>query len=354
MDSAPRCLSRLAAFIALTLASGGALASHSQEPHPPTGSIIQVSTDLVRVPVSVTGKDSALIGDLRESNFRILEEGNPVAVKFFASADAPAQVLVLVETGPAVYLIEREHLIAAYSLLGGLAVNDQVALATYDQSARLVLPFTTDKIMLARAMGGLEYTLGMADLNFYDSVAASLDSLAALPGKRAMVVLSTGLDSTSEDHWNALEAKLRASDVTVFPVALGGSLRDTGSNLKSSGKKKSKKRSDAAAPNDGSTPTQPAPELSFQRATQALQAIAQLTGGQAYLPSSADDFVPIYKQIAAILRHQYLLAFQPSARDGHFHTIEVQILDSTSPSLPPTVRPGCRVYARQGYLAPSP
>ena len=353
MDFAPRCSSRLAAVIALTLASGGALASHRQEPHPPNGSVIEVRTELVRVPVSVTGKDSALIGDLQESNFRILEDGNPVAVKFFASADAPAQVLVLVETGPAVYLIEREHLIAAYSLLGGLAANDQVALATYDQSARVLLPFTTDKIMLARAMGGLEYTLGMANLNFYDSVAASLDALADLPGKRAMVVLSTGLDSTSEEHWNALEAKLRASDVTFFPVALGGSLRDAGSHQKSSGEKKSKKRWGAAATNDGSTPIQSAPELSFHRATQALQAIANLTGGQAYLPSSSDDFISIYKQIAAILRHQYLLAFQPSAHDGRFHTIEVQILDTTSPSSPPPVRPGGRVYARQGYVAPS-
>jgi Ca-activated chloride channel homolog len=353
MNSAPRRLSRLAAIIALTVASGGALTSHSQEPHPPSGSVIEVSTELVRVPVSVTGKDSALIGDLQESNFRVLEDGNPVAVKFFASADAPAQVLVLVETGPAVYLIEREHLIAAYSLLGGLAANDQVALATYDQSVRLLLPFTTDKIMLARAMGGLEYTLGMANLNFYDSVAASLDSLAPLPGKRAMVVLTTGLDSTSEGHWNTLEAKLRASDATIFAVALGGSLRDAGSGQKSSGKKKSKKASGSATTADSSTPTQPAPELSFQRATQALQAIAQLTGGQAFLPSSSDDFGPIYKRIAAILRHQYLLAFQPSANDGHFHTIEVQILEAASPSSPPTVRPGCRVYSRQGYLAPS-
>jgi Ca-activated chloride channel homolog len=353
MDFALRRSGPLIAVIALAVASGGALVSRSQEPHPPTGSVIEVSTDLVRVPVTVTGKNSALIGDLQESNFRILEDGNPVAIKFFASTEAPAQVLVLVETGPAVYLIEREHLIAAYSLLGGLAPTDRVALATYDQSARLLLPFTTDKIMLSRAMGGLEYTLGMANLNFYDSVAASLDSLAALPGKRAMVVLSTGLDSTSEDRWNALEAKLRTSDVTIFPVALGGSLRDTDSNQKSSAHKKSKKRSSAAAASDSSTPVQPPPELSFQRATQALHAIAQLTGGQAFLPSSADDFVRIYKQIAAILRHQYLLAFQPSAHDGHFHTIEVQILDPNSASSSPTVRTSCRVYARQGYLAPS-
>jgi VWFA-related protein len=349
----PRRSHWLIAVTALAIASGVALKCHSQEPRSPAGPIIEVRSDLVRVPVSVTGRDSALIGDLHEANFRILEDGNPVALKFFACADAPAQVLVLVETGPAVYLIEREHLIAAYSLLGGLAPNDQVALATYDQSARLLLPFTTDKIMLSRAMGGLEYALGMATLNFYDSVAASLDSLSALPGKRAIVLLSTGLDSTSEDRWNALEAKLRASDATVFPVALGGSLRDTGAGQQSSARKKSKKHASASATSDGSTPVQPPPELSFQRATQALQTIAQLTGGQAFLPSSADDFAAIYKQIAAILRHQYLLAFQPTAHDGRFHTIEVQILDSNDPSAPPTVRQGYRVYARQGYLAPS-
>jgi Ca-activated chloride channel family protein len=353
MESVSRRWSRLFAFIALAAAAGGALAARSQEAHPPAGAVIEVRADLVRVPVSVTGKDSALVGDLHETNFRILEDGNPVPVKFFAPADAPAQVLVLVETGPAVYLIEREHLIAAYSLLGGLAPSDQVALATYDQSARLLLPFTTDKIMLARAMGGLEYTLGMANLDFYDSVAACLESLAALPGKRAMVVLSTGLDSTSEDRWNALEAKLRASDVTIFPVALGGSLRDTDSNPKSAGNKKAKKHSGAAAVSVPTPTTQPPPELSFQRATQALQTIAQLTGGQAYLPSSPDDFVAIYKQIAAILRHQYLLAFQPSAHDGHFHTIEVQVVDSNSGSAPSTVRQGYRIYARRGYLAPA-
>ena len=350
----PRRGTPLIVVIALAVASVGALTARSQEPHPPPGSVIEVRTNLVRVPVSVTGKDSALIGDLQESNFRILEDGNPVAMKFFASTEAPAQVLVLVETGPAVYLIEREHLIAAYSLLGGLAPTDRVALATYDQSARLLLPFTTDKIMLSRAMGGLEYTMGMANLNFYDSVAASLDSLAALPGKRALVVLSTGLDSTSEDRWSALEGKLRASDVTIFPVALGGSLRDADSSQGSSASQKSKKRTRAAAASDSSAPVQPPPELSFQRSTQALHAIAQLTGGQAFLPSSPDDFIPIYKQIAAILRHQYLLAFAPSAHDGHFHTIEVQILDSNSASSPPTVRQGSRVYARQGYLAPSP
>jgi VWFA-related protein len=331
----PRRWSRLFAFIALAAASGGALAAHSQEPHPPAGAVIEVRADLVRVPVSVTGKDSALIGDLHETNFRILEDGNPVPVKFFASADAPAQVLVLVETGPAVYLIEREHLIAAYSLLGGLAPNDQVALATYDQSARLLLPFTTDKIMLARAMGGLEYTLGMANLNFYDSVAASLDSLAALPGKRAMVLLSTGLDSTSEDRWNALEAKLRASDVTIFPVALGGSLRDTDSNPKSAGNKKAKKHSGAAAVSDANTDDTATTGIKFPARHTSASDHRAAHRGPGFLPSSPDDFVAIYKQIAAILRHQYLLAFQPSAHDGHFHTIEVQILDSNShPRLP--------------------
>lgn len=337
------------------LVCGGTLASPSQQSQPPSSGapVIQVRTDLVRVPVSVTGKNSALIGDLQDSNFRILEDGHPVPVKFFADAEAPAQVMVLVETGPAVYLIHRQHLLAAYSLLGSLAPYDQVALATYDQTARLLLPFTTDKMMLSRAMGGLEYSLGMANLSFYDSVSATLDSLGALPGKRAVVLLSTGLDSTSEDRWNALEAKLRASDVTIFPVALGGSLRDTGSTVKSSSNQKSKKRA-AAAAEDSSTPTQPPPQLSFQRATIALQAIAQITGGQAFLPAGPDDFAPIYKQIAAILRHQYLLGFQPTAHDARFHTIEIQLQDANGQPYPLAVRQGYRVYARQGYLAVAP
>ena len=94
----------------------------------------------------------------------------------------------MIETSPAVYLIHNQHLVAAYALLDGLAADDEVALVTYDQAPREILTFTPDKSALLAALGGVQYTIGMDDLNFYDSVSGVLDWLGPATGKRALVI----------------------------------------------------------------------------------------------------------------------------------------------------------------------
>jgi VWFA-related protein len=321
---------------------------------------MKVNAELVRVEVSVADKRGNLLGDLTRANFQLFEEGTQRPLAFFAPVETPAQMLVLVETSPAVYLIHRQHLEAAYSLLDGLAPEDQVALATYDQALRGLLPATSDKAILARALVSLQYTLGMAELNFYDSVSAALDALAPLTGKKAMVLLTTGLDSSAPGRWENLVAKLKASDVAIFPVALGGSLRDPNKRKSKSSSEPKSKPTVESEPTDSSAQTRDAlaqrnPGLSFERANSALLAIAQITGGRAYLPRSAEDFAPIYREIASTLRHQYLLGFEPAVHDGRFHSLEIRIIDANGqPMSGPKSREAYRVYARQGYLAPAP
>ena len=114
---------------------------------------------------------------------------------------------------------------AAYAFLDGLAPDDEVALVSYSQSPQAILPFTADKSALAAALSQIQYTLGMGDLNFYDSVSTVLDWIAPLHGKKAIVLLTTGLDSSPPERWDALAQKLRKDDTVLFAVALGGSLR---------------------------------------------------------------------------------------------------------------------------------
>jgi len=339
-------------------------------PEPPQESKSQppyrmaVHVDLVNVEVTVTDARGNFVGDLVRENFRVLDEGVPQPLTHFASVEAPAQVLVLVETGPAVYLIHQQHLLAAYALLEGLAPDDQVALGTYDQSARLAMTFTADKNALAGAIDRLRYNLGMADLNLFDSLAAALDWLAPLPGKKAIVLLSTGLDTSGAGRYEALLQKLRASEVVILPVALGGELREPpGKSDKKPSGRNHKKKETTAPPAIFATD---ATGLSFEKADQALEAIALETGGRAYFPRDAREFTGIYHQIAALLRHQYSLGFQPTMRDARFHRIEVQIVDASGRVLAPAEASGpsarapaggIPVYhlrARRGYLAPGP
>ena len=319
-----------------------------QEQFPPAQQVMQVSTDLVKLDVSVLDKHGDFTGGLEKKDFRILDSGVVQPIVFFAPVDAPAQILVVVETSPAVFLIHKEHLLAAYALIDGLAPDDLVGLTTYDEVPHALLAFTSDKSALLAALGKLQYMLGAGELNFYDSVAAVVDWIPPAGGKRALVLLTTGLDSSPVARWDALVRKLRAQDVVIYSVALGGSLRGY------TGKKSKPPKNSTATAAPADFPTDSGGSLSFAKSSAALLSLATITGGRAYFPEEPKDFVPIYREIASALRHQYVLGIAPE-HDGQFHPLTVQMLGSNGRPVPTaTKKAAYRIYAREGYLAPGP
>lgn len=297
---------------------------------------IAVRVELVNLDVTVTDARGNYVRGLTRERFRVLDEGQPQPITHFTPIEAPAQVLLLVETGPAVYMIHRQHLAAAHLLLNGLAAEDWVALATYDAEARLAAPFTTDKRALQHQINGLRYNLGSSRLNFFGSLAAALEWLAATPGKKSVVLLTTGLDDGPAARWEALREKLQASEAAIYPVALGGELRDPPKQRKGL-------RVDAEAARVAE---------SFAEASRRLSEIADMTGGLAFFPRSPSEFAQVYKDIATAVRHTYRLGFVPPQRDGRFHRVLVEIV-STDSQLK-KAGGGYAWSARKGYIAPQP
>ncbi len=294
---------------------------------------VRIATEIVKLNVSVMANDGSFIGGLEQKNLRVLDNGSEQPIVFFAPEDAPAHILVLLETSPAVYLIQDQHLSAAYALLEGLAAGDQISLATYDDAPHSILPFTTNKAALADALGQIQYNVGMGQLNFFDSLAKVLDQIADTPGKKAIILLTTGLDSSSSNRWDSLVQKIRTQDVVIFPVALGGSLRHSPDKKKAN------------------TPTSTTTQL-FENADRALFALASMTGGYAFFPVSPKDFIPVYHEIAAALRHQYVLGIAPQ-HDEKFHPLSVQVLDANGRPAPKEGKNSVyQVFVRAGYLAP--
>jgi Ca-activated chloride channel family protein len=302
---------------------------------------IQATAEIVKIDASVLDRHGNFVAGLAKERFRVLDDGTEQPIVFFAPTEAPAQVLVLLETSPAVYLIRAEHIAAAYALLDGLAAHDEVALVSYAQAPQAILAFTPDKTAFAAALGHVQYTLGMGDLNFFDSISTVLDWLSPLRGKKAVVLLTTGLDSSPPERWDALAKKLRADDAVLFPVALGGSLRQAGS-------KKKKPAKSAAKSGDG----EPANPLSFAKSDGVLLELAKITGGHAYFPESPGDFVGIYREIASALRNQYVLGIAPQ-HDGRFHALTVQILSPNGQPDAAAKRAEFQIFAREGYQAPT-
>jgi Ca-activated chloride channel homolog len=312
---------------------------------------VRVSSELVKIGASVADLHGNYVGGLQQSDFRVLVDGAESPIIFFTVAEEPARILVMVETSPAVYLMENQHLAAAYSLMEGLSPQDEVALFTYSAAAQGILSFTSNKAALLQALGTIQYTLGSGQLNFYGSLAQVLDWMSAIEGKKAAVLLTTGLDSSQPSLWDMLEQKLRATDVVIYPVALGGTFRSY------AGKKK-KKTHDRKSQPDESQETQSSDSenpLSFAKANTALKNIAAATGGRAYFPQTPEDFVPDYREIAQALRHQYLLGIAP-VHDGEFHTITVELTrqdDAPAKRNGKKAPPAFTIYARAGYQAPA-
>jgi len=284
------------------------------------------------VPVTVTNEHGDFVSGLKRENFRLRVDGVEQPVKYFAAEEEPAQALLLVETGPAVYLLSHEHVLAARELLAGLGADDRVAIASYSETPQPILSFTADKRQSAAALAQLNFWLGMAKLNFYDCLGTAVDWSASDAGKQTIVVLTTGLDSSGAGHWEQLVEKLQQSNVMVLSVALGGELRDSG--------KHQKKNGNATAGDPGS-------EISFASSNTALENIAAETGGYAFFPRTDRDFETAYRRIATLLRHEYSLGFEPAVHDGHFHEIQVEVSDGKG------ARRAYRVNTRRGFLAPA-
>ena len=335
---------RAALFIACAfLSAPSALPQQTARPSPD----IRISVDRVNVGALVTDSRGQFVAGLRRENFHLFDDGVEQPITDFLSVDEPAQVLLLIEAGPAVYLLQGGHLQAIHALLEGLSPTDRVAIARYNEAPEPILNFTPDKPVAAAALDQLRFNLGFGQLNLASSLATALDWLARVPGKKSLVLLSTGVDTSPPAAVQNLLARLKSTDVRVLAVSLGSELRVS----EPAEKKRSKKAQ--AAPEK----TQAVNEALAQ-ADEELKAIAQANGGRAYFPINSKDFAEVFAQIAQLVRHEYNLGFVPPVHDGKVHSIDVRVMDSpaerpsgaTSDILPAAYR----IDHRQAYVAPPP
>jgi Ca-activated chloride channel homolog len=316
----------------LSLLVSNALASFAQEPPQP----IQIRVDRVNVGVIVTDSSGHFIEALQRENFHVFDNGVEQPLTDFAAVEEPAQVLLLLEAGPAVYLLEGSHLQAAYALFQGLSADDRVAIVKYAEAPQAVLDFTTDKQTAAAALKQVPFNLGFGTLNLSSSLAKLLEWETGVQGKKTIVLLSTGIDTSPANDAGRVVQQLKISDVRVLAVSLAAGLQNG-----DHGNKKKPATAKSA---------QMAQE--FERAGQLLQRIAEASGGRAYFPASAKEFREVYAEIAQLVRNEYSLGFAPPRKDGLVHSIEVRVDPTPNASrLAPSTY---RIDYRRAYLAPAP
>lgn len=309
--------------VLLLLSDIASLSSAQTQQSPP----IRVSVNRVNVGVTVTDSAGNFVEGLRREDFRVLDNGVEQPTTDFLSVDERAQLLLLVEAGPAVIFLSKNHLLAADQLLASLAPNDRVAIASYTRSPQPVLDFTENKSMARAALESISFYNGFGELNLSQSLATALDWLAPIPGKKTIVLLSTGVDTSPADAVEAAHKKLMASDVRVLAVSLSGDFRNPARRKKLSPAEKTHREQ---------------VQEGFERADQTMRELTSLSGGRVYFPADIAELTRVYAEAAKLIRHEYSLAFAPPAADGQLHSIRVEVK-----------RAGVTADYRQAYLAPA-
>jgi Ca-activated chloride channel family protein len=328
MNPSRRCRNTLIAALACTSCFCPA---YSQQPVPAEPQTIRVNVELVNVGVIVTDSRGNFVQRLRREDFHVFDNGVEQPITDFTTVDEPGQILMLIEAGPAVYFLQDTHILAADAMLNGLSPSDRVAIARYDNSPTPILAFTADKRAAQSALSAIRFNLGFGQLNLSSCLLTVLDWVTKTPGKKTILLLSTGVDTSSAAAVQSLQLRLEMGDARILCVSVSGPLRN--------GKKGNAQRLQQN-------------EQIFAQGDALLRAIADSTGGRAFFPENGKAIQEIYGQVAQLVRNEYSLAFTPPVADGNLHSINVKV---DLPQQPTDAKPpDYHVAHRKSYQAPAP
>jgi Ca-activated chloride channel family protein len=275
-------------------------------------------TDLVVLSATAVDRKGRPVTDLRREEFRVFEDGRPQRVDHFSlGRDSRARLLVLVDASGSMtgQLKTASARMALTQILAALEPHDEAALAGFDHRYFGLVPFTTDRQKIIEAFEKIE-TFGSTGL--HDGLDRAARDLASHgEGRRAVVVITDGVDTASQSRPEDVIARSRALDVPIYAVTVVSPLDDPASERFTG------KHRPAAAVAGG----------------QMLARYADHSGGAAFVVSDFGGLRAAAANIAYELKHQYRLGYDPPAGPPQFRRVEVR-----------TTRKGVQVRTRSGYV----
>src|SRR5208282_1166619 len=164
---------------------------------------IRVYTNSVRVGATVTNTSGNIVKGLQRRDFRVFDDGVEQPLTSFLSFGEPAQVVLLLECGPMSPFLKKRELETAEILLDSISPVDRVAIVGYSTVPTLVLDFTADKSQARSALQSMSF-MSLGELNLSSSVENTLDQLISVPGKKSVVAISSGVDTTPLAKWQLI------------------------------------------------------------------------------------------------------------------------------------------------------
>jgi len=323
----------------------GGVSLPAQQPEPK----YTAQVDVVNVFVTVRNKQGQIVRDLTKDDFTLQEDGSPRPIGYFSTqSDLPLTLGLLVDTSGSERRMLATERSASRTFFERVLREDKdfAFVIHFDQEVELLQDLTSSRKLLEQAIDSLAASPSrptmqrggggrrMAGTTLYDAVLLASDELMRKQqGRKALVLLSDGVDNGSKVSLNAgIEAAQRA-DTLVYsiryfddqsyyqqrPMGGGGMGRRGGMG-------------------GGSRFPVPARTVDGKK---ILQQISRETGASYFEPSSKLPIDKIYSLIEEELRGQYSLGYTPAKTgSGEYRKIKVEVKNKD-----------LIVQAREGYYA---
>jgi VWFA-related protein len=315
----------LRAAVVLLTVHCSLLTAPAQTPEPTD--TIRIDTDLVNVSVSVFSRQSsAAKSALEQKDFAVFENGEPQEISFFASAETPFDLVLLLDlsgsTADKIKLIRT----SSKRFVDAARPGDRIAILTFTSDIQVVSRLTLDHEALKTGIDQIEKPRG--GTNFWDALRFVLEHIVSqsrVEGRRsAVVVMTDGVDNAlpgvfgdgSVTTFAELIDVVRRSDTIMLPIYL-----DTEKEGRHQG----------------------TPVSAYALARQQLSELAAESGNSVYQARKVEDLNGVYGQVIRDLSTVYSIGYRPAnrLRDGSWRAVAVQLVG----------RSDLVVRARRGYYA---
>ena len=301
----------------------------------------KAEANVVTVDVAVLDNKGNPIPNIPKGNFRILEDNVPQTVTQYSVGDAPLTIALVVEFSNRFQSFWSEGwyetLVAVQSFTQTLRPDDYVAIIAYDLRPEILCDFTDDQGKIAEAIRRLQIP-GFSESNMFDALTDTADRMSKIEGRKAIVLITSGIDTLSRITYDKTRKMLQESAVPIYTI---GILQLTRAIMEAQGMLGG------------------ARDITFLQGDNELRTFAKETGGQSYFPRFLEEMPGAFMAINQALRRQYTLGYSPTnrAKDGKFRKLTVQLINPQSNEALRVVDEKGKpikytIIAKAGYTAP--
>ncbi|HEY0457753.1 MAG TPA: VWA domain-containing protein [Pyrinomonadaceae bacterium] len=276
--------------------------------------VVKVDTEEVSLNVRVLNGNNRPVGNLKDSAFRVYEDGVLQPVTSVSITQVPLFNALVIDNSRSLRTQLQKVIEAGKIIVGTNKPQDETAVVRFVSANKIevVQEFTPNKPMIDNALDNLFVEGGQtAIIDAVYKAAQMVDKYQNSQKKedvklRTLILVTDGDDRASLYDERLLFELLRKSFVQIYAVGFTNDLSDV-----------------------------PDPETGISRRQKArafLTRLAQETGGKVYFPDSIEQLGRIALEISGELRTQYIISYTPTndRRDGTFRKIKVEVADGSS------------------------